>query len=60
MSGIEFLKVLRAQGSTVPFGFVTSETQAAMREQAIAAGAQAFLAKPFTTAAFQELLAGVV
>ena len=31
-----------------------------MREAAIAAGAQAFLAKPFTGEAFQELLTGVV
>jgi two-component system, chemotaxis family, chemotaxis protein CheY len=60
MNGIEFLKALRAQGSTIPFGFVTSETQPAMREAAIAAGAQAFLAKPFTGEAFQELLTGVV
>ncbi len=34
MSGIECLEVLRSSGSVVPFGFVTSEGSAEMREKA--------------------------
>ncbi|MCZ7527729.1 MAG: response regulator [Acidimicrobiia bacterium] len=60
MNGIELLKALRAEGSQVPFGFVTSESQPQMREQAIAEGALFLLAKPFTPDSFQELLASVV
>jgi two-component system chemotaxis response regulator CheY len=39
MNGIEFLLRLRAGGSDVRFGFVTSESTADMREQAVLAGA---------------------
>ena len=48
MSGIDFLKNLRAQGKTTPFGFITSEGTEAMRAQAQEAGALFLLAKPFT------------
>jgi two-component system chemotaxis response regulator CheY len=60
MNGLELLQALRAQGSAVPFGFVTSESQASMREHAIAAGALFVLSKPFTADAFQELLSSVL
>src|SRR3712207_7289955 len=39
MSGIECLQALRASGSAIPFGFVTSEGSAEMREKAANAGA---------------------
>jgi two-component system chemotaxis response regulator CheY len=56
MSGIECLQALRAAGNVVPFGFVTSEGSAEMREQAAAAGALFLIAKPFTADDFAEAL----
>ena len=60
MNGIEFLHALRADGFSTMFGFVTSESNAAMREQAIAGGAAFLLAKPFNAESFQEILGGVL
>ena len=48
MTGIECLQALRASGSQVPFGFVTSEGSSEMREKAAHAGALFLIAKPFT------------
>lgn len=59
MTGIQLLRALRDEGRQVPFGFVTSETQPQMREQAIEAGAMFCLAKPFTAEAFQDILASI-
>jgi two-component system chemotaxis response regulator CheY len=59
MTGIEFLRELRASGDETTFGFVTSESTPAMREQAIAAGAAFLIAKPFTPGAFEEIVSGV-
>jgi two-component system chemotaxis response regulator CheY len=59
LTGIEFLRALRADGNETTFGFVTSESTPAMREQAIAAGAAFLIAKPFSPDAFEEILAGV-
>lgn len=60
MSGIECLRALRAQGSAVPFGFVTSEGSPEMRETAAAAGALFLIAKPFTADTFSDQLDGVL
>jgi two-component system chemotaxis response regulator CheY len=60
MTGIEFLKALRAEGRTVPFGFVTSESTAEMKEQAITAGAQFVINKPFNAEAFEDVISSVV
>lgn len=60
MTGIEFLRALRAAGSTIPFCFVTSEGSEEMREQATAAGAVGLIAKPFTAEAFAAALSTVV
>ncbi len=60
MSGIEFLQALRAQGSTVRFGFVTSESTDAMRGLAAESGALFLIAKPFTSDTFAEALGGVL
>jgi len=60
MTGIEFLRALRASGSNTPFCFVTSEGSEEMREQANAAGAIGLIAKPFTAEAFADALSSVV
>ncbi|MGN6088800.1 MAG: response regulator [Actinomycetes bacterium] len=56
MTGIELLRTLRASGSQVPFGFVTSEGSSDMRAQAESAGAMFLIAKPFTADAFADVL----
>lgn len=60
MNGIDCLASLRASGSQVPFGFVTSEGSEDMRTRASAAGALFLIAKPFTPEAFSDALAGVL
>jgi two-component system, chemotaxis family, chemotaxis protein CheY len=60
MNGIDCLAALRAQGSQVPFGFVTSEGSDEMRARAAAAGALFLIAKPFTAETFDEALRGVL
>lgn len=60
VSGIEFLQRLRAAGSDVRFGFVTSESTDAMRELAAASGALFLIAKPFTADTFADALGAVL
>lgn len=47
MNGLEFLRALRASGDETTFGFVTSESNPAMREEALSTGAAFLLSKPF-------------
>jgi two-component system, chemotaxis family, chemotaxis protein CheY len=56
MNGIDFLRALRAEGSQVKFGFVTTEGSAELRRDAIEAGALFVINKPFTTEMFKEKL----
>ena len=60
MNGIECLEAMRSSGSTVPFGFVTSEGSPEMREKAADAGALFLIAKPFNEDIFKEHLDGVI
>ena len=60
MSGLELLRSLREASVDVPFGFVTSESTADMRELAIAEGALFLIAKPFTADTFAASLSGVL
>lgn len=60
MNGIDCLVALRAAGSAVPFGFVTSEGSDDMRARAAAAGALFLIAKPFTAETFAEALSAVL
>ena len=60
LNGIDALHALRARGSTVPFGFVTSEGSEEMRSLAAKAGALFLIAKPFTADSFADALAGVL
>lgn len=59
MSGIELLENLRAQGSRVKFGFVTSEGSPEMRHKASEAGALFLISKPFTADAMKATLSKV-
>lgn len=56
MNGIEFLKALRAEfgPDRPPVVFCTTETEMAFVEQAILAGAQEYIMKPFD----EEILTG--
>ena len=60
MSGLELLQALREAGVDVPFGFVTSESTAEMRELAIAEGARFLIAKPFTAESFDDVVSSVL
>jgi two-component system chemotaxis response regulator CheY len=60
LSGIDFLRALRAQGNDVRFGFVTSESTDAMRATAEQAGALFLIGKPFTAETFAEVLGDVL
>jgi two-component system chemotaxis response regulator CheY len=56
MTGLELLRTLRSAGSSIPFGFVTSEASPQMRAVALEAGAMFLVAKPFTAEDFQDAL----
>jgi len=60
VTGIEFLRALRASGNDVRFGFVTSESTDAMRATAEQAGALFLIGKPFTAETFAEQLGPVL
>ncbi|MFO0580780.1 MAG: response regulator [Anaeromyxobacteraceae bacterium] len=60
MSGIDLLRALRAEGNNVKLGFVTSESDPAMRDMAFQAGASFMLTKPFTPDAFKAVLGPVL
>ena len=47
MGGIELQAILRAQGCTVPFVFITAFPEEVVRTQAMNGGATCFLTKPF-------------
>lgn len=60
MSGIEFLKALRAAGGATNFGFVTSESSAEMRGEASDAGALFLITKPFTAETFKSEISSLL
>lgn len=60
MNGIEFLAALRESGDNTTFGFITSESNPAMREQALAAGASFLLTKPFDGERLAEVIGQLV
>lgn len=55
-TGIEALTTLRAKGSLVPFGFVTSAASETVRRRAAAAGALFVISKPVTTRVLRDAL----
>ncbi len=60
MSGLDLLGAVTKENIAVRFGFITSESTPAMREQATGAGALFLLAKPFTVESFEMTLRGVL
>ena len=56
MNGIELLKALRAEGNDIRFGFVTSESQAHIKDLALDYGAAFVIVKPFTPEDFATVL----
>jgi two-component system chemotaxis response regulator CheY len=60
MSGIEFLLQVRASANRVPFGFITSEGSAAIKEQAMNAGADFVITKPFSPEDLQAALTPIL
>ncbi len=60
MDGLDFLQTLRSDGTTTPFGFVTSEVSASMAALAEESGADFVITKPFTVETFQESLDAVL
>lgn len=59
MNGVELLRELRSRGSSVKFGFVTSQVaSSAMREKAFEAGAQFVIERPLSAQGFRHLLVG--
>ena len=60
LTGVEVLRMLRANGNDVKFGFVTSECTPEMQQQAEAAGSAFFIVKPFTAERFDEVLSPIL
>jgi two-component system chemotaxis response regulator CheY len=60
MSGIDFLKQVRAAENDVPFGFITSETSHSIREIAMNSGATFLISKPFSPEDVQDALTPIL
>lgn len=60
MSGIDFLRQIRAANNDVPFGFITSETSKAIKDLALNSGACFVISKPFTPDDVQEALTPIL
>jgi two-component system chemotaxis response regulator CheY len=60
MSGIDFLRELRATQNKVPFGFITSETSKGIKDLAMSTGATFLISKPFTPEDVQKALSPIL
>lgn len=60
ISGPEFVAALRKQGNATPFGFITTESTEAVRQQAHEMGARFLVAKPFTPESLREAMQRLV
>jgi len=56
MSGLQVQEQLSSSGNRLPVIFITAHDEAGVRERALAAGAVAFLRKPFNDELFIETL----
>jgi len=59
-SGLELVKDIRAQGGTVPIIMITTEAEKPRVIEAVTAGVNDYLIKPFTADALREKLAKFV
>lgn len=60
MSGIDFLKYLRAQGNSVPFILVTAENKTENVIEAKAAGVSNYIIKPYNAITLKSKLISVL
>lgn len=60
MSGIDFLKYLRAQGNTVPFILVTAENKTENVIEAKQAGVNNYIIKPYNAVTLKSKLVSVL
>jgi two-component system, chemotaxis family, chemotaxis protein CheY len=60
MTGMQLLRILRQDGNATPFGFVTAEASAELRQEAADAGARFVVTKPFTPANLSQALGPVL
>ena len=56
MSGLELLQELRTANNNIPFGFITSEASAEIKELALNNGAKFLITKPFEAEDIQNAL----
>lgn len=60
VDGMDLLRGLRGAANLVPFGFVTARTSEACRAEALRAGAQFVVGKPFTAQSLGAVVARYV
>ena len=60
MSGIDFLKQVRAANIETPFGFITSENSKSIKDLAMGSGASFLICKPFSPEDVQEVLTPIL
>ena len=60
MDGLEFIKAVRANGSTVPMVMITTEGGEDILKEAISSGAHDSIKKPFTPEQLNEKLGGLL
>lgn len=56
VGGMDLLRGLRGSGSSIPFGFITAQASEARRQEAVAAGAQFVVGKPFIAASLADVV----
>jgi two-component system chemotaxis response regulator CheY len=60
MDGLEFIKMVRANGNSVPIVMITTEGGEDILKEAMTSGASASIKKPFTPDQLQEKLGGLL
>jgi two-component system chemotaxis response regulator CheY len=60
MSGIDFLKQIRAANNNTPFGFISSEGSPEGKALAMMSGASFYITKPFSPEDVQEALSPIL
>ena len=60
MDGMGFLQAVRSEDPNIPFGFITAQSTAALRESAQHYGAHFLLTKPFTPDTLKAAIQSVI